>query len=201
MFPTWACSKIAMERLETYIKNNLPVSPSDLAVISKCFVPAILDKGEYFVRQGRYCDRLAFINTGYIRVFIEADNREVTQWISTPGYFITDVTSFVFQTPARWNMQALSECQLLSIDRASYNKLRSELPVWRELDRMFIARCFTLMEERIFNHLHMDSETRFDALMKTQPELFNIVPLQYLASMLGMTPENLSRLRRKSSQT
>ena len=107
------------------------------------------------------------------------------------------LASFMFRSVGRWNIQALTQCTLLSISRSDYDKLNNTVPAWKDLDRLFIVKCFAMMEERIFNHLYMSTEERFNLLMKTQPELFNLVPLQYLASMLGMTPETLSRLRKK----
>lgn len=186
-----------MTALENYIRSFITLKSGELEVIQAHLVPAAISKGEYFSKRGRVCDKLIFIVSGYLRVFVETEDREVTQWISCPGGFVTDLSSFIFQTPGRWNMQALTDCELLEISREEYDQLCKSLPAWKDLDRLFIVKCFAFMEERIFSHLHMSSEERFNQLMKTQPELFNLVPLQYLASMLGMTPETLSRLRKR----
>jgi CRP/FNR family transcriptional regulator, anaerobic regulatory protein len=189
---------VAMKALESYIRSSVSISPEDMSTIISYFKIGEIRKGDFFGRRGRYCDKLAFIQHGYIRLYIEANDREVTQWISGPGYFVTDLSSFIFQTPGRWNMQALTDCTLYEIDCDSYSRLAKGLPVWKDIDRLLIVKCFSMMEERIFNHLYMSTEERFQHMMATQPELFNLVPLQYLASMLGMTPETLSRLRKKS---
>lgn len=186
-----------MNLLESYISSGVPMTPEELATISSSFRKSHLEKGQYFGKRGLFCEKLAFVQEGYIRVFVEIDDREVTQWISGPGYFITDLSSFIFQSPGRWNMQALTDCSLYEISKSEYDRLGRSLPSWREIDRLLIVKCFSMMEERIFNHLYMSAEERFNSLMNTQPELFNLVPLQYLASMLGMTPETLSRLRKK----
>jgi CRP/FNR family transcriptional regulator, anaerobic regulatory protein len=186
-----------MNVLETYIKSSVSLAPDDLQLITSFFKTGSMSKGDYFSRKGRYCDKLSFVQTGYLRMFVEADDREVTQWISGPGYFITDLSSFIFNTSGRWNIQALTDCTLLEITQNDYKSLSEKLPAWKEIDRLLIVKCFAMMEERILNHLYMSTEERFQHLMKTQPELFNLVPLQYLASMLGMTPETLSRLRKK----
>ncbi len=186
-----------MTDLEQYIKGSVSLTLQEVKRIGEYFRKVELKKGDFFIRAGRYCDKLSFVQTGFIRIFVEANDREVTQWISPPGYFITELSSFITRTEARWNMQALSDCTLLEINRQEYEALGREVPVWKDVDRLFIVKCFTALEDRIFNHLHMSTEERFQHMMKTQPELFNVVPLQYLASMLGMTPETLSRLRKK----
>lgn len=188
-----------MTELEKYIKTSVSLSPGDLKKISSSFHYSTLTKGEYFGKRGLFCDKLAFVQKGFVRVFIETSDREVTQWISGPGYFLTDLSSFIFQSPGRWTMQALTDCELNVITKEEYESLTRELPSWNQIDRLLIVKCFTLMEERILNHLYMSTEERFEYLMENQPEMFNLVPLQYLASMLGMTPETLSRLRKKST--
>lgn len=188
-----------MSSLEQYISNSIALSPDNLQAITSYFKPAELKKGDFFARTGRYCEKLSFVKGGYMRIFFEANDREVTQWISPPGYFITDLSSYIYRQPGRWTIQALTDCTLLELSRDAYDALSKEVPVWKDLDRLFIVKCFGMLEERVFSHLYMSTEERFNLLMKTQPELFNIVPLQYLASMLGMTPETLSRLRKKSA--
>lgn len=188
-----------MNALEQYIRSSVSVAPHDLATIGESFETNQLVKGDFYGRRGKFCEKLGFVQEGYIRVYIEVADREVTQWISGPGYFVTDLSSFIFHTPGRWNMQALTPVVVHDITRDAYDDLSKKLPVWKELDRLLIVKCFSMMEERILNHLYMSTEERFNELMKTQPELFNLVPLQYLASMLGMTPETLSRLRKKGT--
>ncbi len=110
-----------------------------------------------------------------------------------------DLSSFVFQQTARWNIQALTDCELYAIDRKDYQKISQVIPRWTELEKLFIAKCFTVLEDRILQHLSMTAEERYNQLFNFNKELFNQVPLQYLASMLGMTPETLSRLRKKAA--
>ena len=186
-----------MHELEQYIKANYGIDNDDMAKIASRFELVEFNKGNYFLKTGRQSDRMAFIQSGLMRIYVQLDGREVTQWISTKGYFLTDLASFVFHTPARWNIQALTPCQMYVINRDAYNGLGKEIPRWNEIDKLFIARCFTILEDRIFSHLYMTAEERYHKLLEFQPDLFTQVPLQYLASILGMTPETLSRLRKK----
>ena len=187
-----------MKELTDYINSYFSVSESDLIKIANNFKLTDLRKGEYFSKIGRTCDKLSFIKSGIIRIFREVDNKEITQWISTRGNFVTDLASFTFQSAGRWNMIALTDCELFTIDRKTYSNLATIIPKWSEIDKLFITRCFVSLEERVFSQLYMTAEERFNKLFSENPELFNQVPLQYLASMLGITPETLSRLRTKS---
>jgi CRP/FNR family transcriptional regulator, anaerobic regulatory protein len=187
-----------MTELEKYIQTYFRVSNDELSSISSFFKPVTFKKGDYFLKTGRYGDRLGFVQTGIIREFVEIDDKEITKWISTKGYFVVDLASFVFHQTARWNIQALTDCELYVIDNKDYQKIGQVIPNWANLEKLFIAKCFTVLEDRIITHLSMTAEERYDQLFNFNPALFNQVPLQYLASMLGMTPETFSRLRKKA---
>ena len=187
-----------MTELEKYIQSYFGISQEDLAQVGALFKRQTLKKGDYFLKTGRVCDKLSFIQSGLLRIYVQTPDKEVTQWISTKGYFVTDLASLIFNTPARWTIQALTNIEMYTIDRQGYNSIGNLVPKWHELEKLFIARCFTLLEDRIFSHLSMTAEERYHFFFERNKELFNQVPLQYIASMLGMTPETFSRIRKKS---
>jgi CRP-like cAMP-binding protein len=187
-----------MVALEESIKSTFGVVNSeDLTTVKQLFAPESLAPGDFISRQGKTCRQMSFIGSGLIRIYADNGEKEVTQWISTPGYFVTDLSSFVFDTRARWTIEALSECELFSISKSDYQDIGKRVSGWHELEKLFIAKCFTILEDRIYSHLSMSAEERYQHFFSQQPELFNQVPLQYIASMLGMTPETFSRVRRK----
>lgn len=187
-----------MTELEKYINSYFGVEQEDLLLISSLFKPQTLKKGDFYLRTGRYCEKMSFIKSGMLRIYVSTEDKEVTQWISTKGYFITDLSSLVFDTPARWTIQALTDVELYTIKKDDYNQLGRKIPKWYLLEKLFIAKCFTMLEDRIFSHLSMTAEERYHFFFQQNKELFNQVPLQYIASMLGMTPETFSRIRRKA---
>lgn len=188
-----------MTELEQYIKSYFGISKGDLSKMISMFGQTNLKKGDYYTKAGRYCDKLSFVQSGLLRIFASTENKEITQWISTKGYFVTDLQSLIFQTPARWNIQALTDCSLYTINKENYRNIISFIPDWHELEKLFIARCFITLEDRVFSQLSMSAEEKYNLLFETSPELFTQVPLQYLASMLGMTPETFSRIRAKKN--
>lgn len=188
-----------MTELEKYIHTYFGVDNDDIAKISSFFKPVSLRKGDYFLKTGKQSDRLGFVQSGIVREFVFVEDKEITKWISTKGYFLVDLSSFVFQKPARWNFQAFTDCELFVIDNRDYQTIGQVIPRWAELEKLFIANCFTILEDRIVTHLAMTAEERYNQLFNFNKELFNLVPLQYLASMLGMTPETFSRIRKKTT--
>jgi CRP/FNR family transcriptional regulator, anaerobic regulatory protein len=186
-----------MTDLEHYLHSYFDFNSADLAKVASFFKPEGLKKGDYYLKTGKPCDKLSFVQSGLLRVYVDLEDREVTQWISTKGYFITDLSSLVFDKPSRWNIQALTDASLFTIAKSDYNQLGKYIPKWPETEKLFIAHCFVTLEERVFSFLSMTAEQRYQLLFENNRELFNQVPLQYIASMLGMTPETFSRIRRK----
>ena len=187
-----------MTELEQYINSYFGVQQKDLQTISILFKEELLKKGDYFLKTGKSCDKLSFIKSGLLRIYVDKEEKEITQWISSKGYFVTDLSSLVFNAPARWNIQALTDSELYTINKQDYQQIGKLIARWHELEKLFIAKCFSMLEDRIFSHLSMTAEERYLFFYEKNKELFNQVPLQYLASMLGMTPETFSRIRKKT---
>lgn len=184
--------------LEEYIKSYFGVVQIDeLKTISSYFKLNKVEKGAYYLKEGKLTTELSFVQNGLMRVYVDEEDKEVTQWISLKGHFITDLSSFVFKSESRWNIQALVDSEIYTISSEDYEKLGEVIPKWHVLEKLFIVRCFGLMEDRIYTHLSMTAEERYQFFFENNKELFNQVPLKYIASMLGMTPETFSRVRKK----
>lgn len=187
-----------MKDLEDSLKMSFgKIETQDLKTIIALFKPEVIHKGKYFLKTGRFANKLSYIKSGFLRIFAESDKKEITQWISTNGYFVTDLASFINDTPARWTIQALEDTEIYSIHKEDYNNIRNLIPEWNYMEKIFIVHCFSTLEDRVFSHLSMTAEERYNIFFENNKELFNQVPLQYIASILGMTPETFSRIRKK----
>jgi CRP-like cAMP-binding protein len=186
-----------MTELESYIHHSFSIAVEDCKKVSGLFKSETLYKGDYFLRSGKQCNKLSFIQEGVLRVFVNLPDKEVTQWISTAGYFMTDLHAFMYRNPSRFNIQALTDTQLFSIDYDGYLAMGKLIPKWHEFEKLFMGKCFVMLENRVFDLISLSAEERYQRLFDQNPELFNQVPLQFLASMLGMTPETFSRIRKK----
>lgn len=186
-----------MTELEEYIKSCFGVvEPGDLRAIASLFRVTTIKKGEFLLKAGSRCDKLSFVQSGLLRMFVTTEEKEITQWISTKGFFSGDISGFLFETPSRFTIQALVDTEISSISINDYKLLGTEVPRWNEIEKIFVIRCFIMLEDRILRHLSMTAEERYQYLLEHNGELFNQVPLQYIASLLGMSPETLSRIRK-----
>ena len=190
-----------MKNFETLIKEHFgQLSNQEVALIRPYFQEEKLQKNEFFTQTDKTCDKLSFVKSGILRVYTLSDGKEITQWISTQNFLLTEVMGFFFNQPNRWAIQALTETELLSITKTNYLKLCQEFPKWNEIEKQLIMKCFMMMEDRIFSHLSMTAEERYELYFQQNKEVFNQVPLQFIASVLGMTAETLSRIRKRQNE-
>lgn len=188
-----------MKTLPECISQQVQINSNSLDVIASRFEERSLRKGAYFLEAGTICREMAFIESGYLRMFDLAEGKDITLWIGSEGAFISSLSSFTFQTPNHWRIQAVTDCRLQVIGRTEHFDLCKLLPSYLEFDNKLLARSFAILEQRMFSHLHTTAQQRFEGLMESNPLIFNQVPLQHIASMLGITPETLSRLRKNAA--
>ena len=185
------------EILEQYLINNSHLSAKERDVILDSFRDLKIKKNEFWIKKGEICEHLAFVNDGILRIINEVNEIESTVQLVLNNSFVTSLTSFAYQTPSVWSIQAITDCELLVIDRDNHFKLVSEYKNWLEFDNAHLLHAYTELEYKLFSQFHLSSERRFRQLFSERPEIFNQVPLKYIASSLGITPETLSRLRKK----
>ena len=190
-----------MKEFKEHIKENFgALTNEEIEILQSFFYEEELTKNEFFAQTDKYCNKLSLVKSGLLRIYRLSDGKEITQWISTPNYFVTEISSFFFDQPSRLSIQALTNVELLTIDKQSYSELNKKLPKWKEIETQFIAKCFAVLEDRVFSHLSMSAEERYNVYFEQNKELFNQVPLQYIASILGMSAETFSRIRKRKAE-
>ncbi|EAY27553.1 Crp/Fnr family transcriptional regulator [Microscilla marina] len=184
-----------MDTLLYFLKNTANFPESLLPEVVTYFTKEEVPKGSYLVKEGQYCRKMSYIHQGYFRFYSYNEDKQITHWIFGEGQLVTDIASFFLNEPAKWNIQALSGTTIYTITNRSYQLLKTKIPGWNEYEKVMIVKFMSGLENRVYSFLSMTTKQRYDYLFKSYKNIFNEVPLQYIASMLGMTPETLSRIR------
>jgi len=111
--------------------------------------------------------------------------------------FISSFTSFLTQTPTKENIETIDEVELWIISREDLVKLTKEVPKIETWRRVIAENLFIMMEKRISMLQSQSAQERYENMIKNNGDILLKIPLQYTASFLGITPQHLSRLRKK----
>ncbi|MCF8461926.1 MAG: Crp/Fnr family transcriptional regulator [Flavobacteriales bacterium] len=183
--------------LQSYIQGIIYFTDDEMEEIMSHFKPMTLPAGEYFIDEGIVCKNIGFITKGYVRTFYEINEQEVTTMVLAKHNIVTAHTSFTLQRPSMSYIQAISDCELLVMSHESMNILYNRFPKWERLGRLITDQIYGYMEGRVVDYLSLSPEDRYRKMLETDAKLLKNVPLRYIASMLGITPETLSRIRNK----
>ena len=188
---------IKMEKLKSYFVS-VGFNETDSEKIVRYFKKQLFDKGDYFVCEGKKSLQLGFIETGQFQYYsITEKGEERTTYISLPNTFVASLLTYLTETPARENIRALTNATLWVIDKKDVLALQNQLPNFKDFYIKLIEWQICCIDKAKFDLITLTAEQRYEKVMREEPELLQQVPLQYIASMLGITPRHLSRLRNK----
>jgi CRP-like cAMP-binding protein len=158
----------------------------------------VLKKSDYFIIEGEICKQVAFVLSGSLRSFYISDkDEEITYCITFPNSLMTAYSSYLTSQPTQENIQAITETQLLIIQKSKFEALVQQNPSWINFLKIIAEQQYIELEKRIFQLQKSDAKKRYADLMKNQPEYIQHIPLQYLASYLGISQRHLSRIRKE----
>lgn len=140
---------------------------------------------------------LYFVNEGIIRFFIPTDGSDITLGFVFKNEFATAYDSFITQTPSFYSIETLSNSTLW---RISYNDLQliyRSTECGNSIGRKMAEKMFLIKSQREHDLLTKTAEERYLDLFTQRPNLIREIPLKYIASYIGVTPQALSRIRKR----
>ena len=187
------------EILFEYLGKQLPLSPDEMDIIRSLFIPRKILKGEFLLRE---CDILkygAFVCTGFLRSYvIDNKGKEHIIQFAPENWWISDKGAGAEGTKASCFIDAIEDSDILLIDLAGHFKMMEKVPAYGRSFQAGMQKRSAAKDKRIVHSLVADAEERYNDFIQTYPSIAQRVPQHMLASYLGIAPETLSRVRRKS---
>jgi CRP-like cAMP-binding protein len=188
-------------RLIQFFKSSNLVSAKTAEEIASVFSPRELKKNEFLAKEGRVYNEYFFLENGFIRAFAhDTGGNDVTTNFYSAGQVVFEVSSFFNRTISKENFQALADCEGWYITYEQLNHLFHSMHEFRDFGRSILVKGFSSLKTRMLSMITETAEQRYDALLKSNPEIFHQAALKHIASYLGITDTSLSRIRKEYSK-
>ncbi|MBC7912945.1 MAG: Crp/Fnr family transcriptional regulator [Pyrinomonadaceae bacterium] len=184
-----------MQQLADYIKSKVAIEETDLQVILPKFKEQTVKKGKFVLKKGQIANQYFFVKSGGLRFSYGVYEIRDTSWIVFQDQFFTEISSLMLQRPTRFDIEAIEDTVVLYISRTDMELLYRQFPSWQEFGRKVLEGLAIVMIEQIVSFQTLTAEERYLEFMKS-PEVMQKISIKNLASLLGITPNALSRIRK-----
>ncbi len=197
-FGLYALYIYLMKALRQYLEMVGHLSEEDIQSLLAFVRFQKLKKGDFFIREGQVSKEVGFLVSGLIRSYYTTNSgEEITYCFRFPNDMIAAYSSFITGNKTDENLQAISEVELLVFSKQELNKLANDSLNWTKFLKEIAELQYIELEKRIFQLQKTTALQRYEDLLQNQPEYVQKIPLQYLASYLGITQRHLSRIRKE----
>ncbi|MDN3671990.1 Crp/Fnr family transcriptional regulator [Flavobacterium branchiarum] len=180
------------------IAQSVSLSDFERDLCIRYFEPVLFPKNRILEEEGKIPGYLYFVVSGFVRLFHYNDNGdEVTTHINCPPGFITSYTNFSNQKKSDENLECVTECELLRITKTDLDLLIQQSSSFKDFSILVFQQSLSYNENRSKELATLTAERRYLKLIENYPEVLHNVPMQYIASFLGMNPKSLSRIRKQ----
>lgn len=183
-----------MEKVKKYFES-IGFSGEGLAKILESFISIEFKKNDFVVEEGKIAKYIGFVESGMFQYYVIVDGEERTTYINIENTFLASVLSFVREQPSLENIRALTDGKLSLISRSNLKKLVAEVPGFKDFYIALLEHTVCGIDASRHDLIVLSGEERYAKMLREEPHLLQQIPLQYLASMLGVTPRHLSRIR------
>jgi CRP/FNR family transcriptional regulator, anaerobic regulatory protein len=183
------------ELIGHYIRQFHNISDETLHYFAAQFKEVRYPARHIFQKQGDICSKVGILHKGLVRNFFNLNNRECTTWFDSDGQLIGSMYSFFTQSAYSESIEMVEDCIVFETTFEHVNETRALFEDFEILLNNVVLHGYFSIEERTRNLMAYSAVERYNLFFNTYPDLVNRIPVKYIASFLGVTPETLSRIR------
>lgn len=186
-----------LDLIRKFYENFIPLNEDDWKLLEPKLRFQKLKKSEFLQTEGVICNDVTFVNSGLLKCYHVIDGKEYIEAFFSQGEYCADYCSFLLREPGKLFIEALEDCELVLLDYDSVQVLYDKVKDFQKFGRLMAEFLFTQISLRNNSLLFESPELRYTKFSKNRPDLLQRVPQYMIASYLGVTPEALSRIRKR----
>jgi CRP-like cAMP-binding protein len=184
------------EVLKKSLLEHVHLTDEEWELCKNSFRPKRMLKRQFLLQEGDVCRDLTFVEKGALYSYsVDSKGNQHVIRFAFEGWWMANLQSFFTGEPTRLNIEVFEDCELLMLDKQNHDRLVDELPAYERYHRIIVQNAYVALQQRVENALGLTAEEKYARLIDQNPEFMNRVPLNLVASYLGITPETLSRVR------
>ncbi|WP_298540871.1 Crp/Fnr family transcriptional regulator [uncultured Aquimarina sp.] len=157
-----------------------------------------IKRRQFIVQPNFICSHQTYVLKGAFRsYFVNDEGIEHTIQFAIEDWFISDFNSYVNQSPASLFVEALEDSTVQQIAYEDVENLCDKNPKFERFFRLVAQKSFAFSQRRVLSNLGKSAEERYLEFFNLYPSIVQRVPQYTLASYLGMSPEFLSKIRKR----
>lgn len=182
------------------LNSKVELTEAEQDQIKKYLTFKKLRKKQYLLQEGDVCKVIAFVEKGALRAYSvdENSNEHIIQF-GLEGWLISDLYSFLTGEPATYNIDAIEDSELVIISKSAHEELLQTMPKYETFTRLNMTGAYLAMQRRLTSIISASVEERYQDFINLYPHIAQRVPQHMIASYMGLTPETLSRIRKRIS--
>jgi CRP-like cAMP-binding protein len=155
-------------------------------------------RGKALLNYGEICKSQYFVIDGCLRNYsIDSDGKEHIIAFACKDWWIGDLYSYLTETPAESTIDALVPTEVFEIMKWDMEKVYERIPKFDRFFRILFQNAMVNQLGRLGQIMSIPAEERYKGFIKQYPGIYEQIPLKYIASYLGISPEFLSKIRNK----
>ncbi|MCG8388088.1 MAG: Crp/Fnr family transcriptional regulator [Cytophagales bacterium] len=188
-----------MEQIRTYFETLTGIKDQDWDAFISRLSRVEIPKKSLILKTGQVENYLSFIEKGIVRYYIPGDENDLTFVFGFENSFISAYDSFLTRTPSTYHIESLADTVLWRLTYSDLQDIYAQTEIGNTVGRYASEELYLRKSKRELSLLHHTAEERYLNLLKEQPHLIQNIPLKYIASYIGITPQALSRIRQRIS--
>lgn len=180
------------------IEKHVQLDDVEKAVVLSHLESRSLKAGDFIAKSDEPAQHFIFVSMGCLMTYYTSDDGvEHAMQFATATWWTGDLGSFAKHSPSIFSIRALADTEVMLMTVKGFEELLERVPKLEKFFRILFQNSLITHGHRIMQNISFTAEERYEAFREKYPTLEQFVPQKYIASYLGVTPEFLSKIRRR----